>query len=71
MEKISNNINRMANVMRQFADELDHIANELDETGDITYTSEAAQAVVNCLINLKIHLLVSQPIRELGKKEKK
>ena len=62
-----NNIRRMANVMHQYAEELDRVAVNIERTGDITYAAEAATTVVNCLINLRIDLLVSQPIRELKK----
>ena len=61
----------MSNNMEDYAKELRRIANDMNESGDITYAAEALQAIVNCSSNMRMDLLVSRPIREFQKIIKK
>ena len=61
----------MSNNMENYAKELRRIANDMNESGDITYAAEALQAIVNCSSNMRMDLLVSRPIREFQKIIKK
>lgn len=57
-------IEKMANLMRKFASELDGISAKMRISHDIGFASEAITAVVNCIQNLRLDLLVTRPIRE-------
>ena len=56
-------IRKMAKTFRQEADELDSIANQMEDSGDITYAGEALNVYRNLGANVRIDLLLSRPIR--------
>jgi hypothetical protein len=56
-------IKKMSQTMRQYADDLDRIADRVLETKDLTYSSEALNAISNCMGNLRIDLLATRPMR--------
>lgn len=60
-------ITDIANTMRVFANNLDRVATSMVERGDLTYAAEAMQEVKNCYANLRTDLLITLPLRELGK----
>lgn len=54
--------------LRAKADEMDEIANSMDTTKDLTYASEAINAISNLIFNCRLDLLVTRPIREYKRK---
>lgn len=60
-------IYEMAETMRQYAAELETIANKMDRSVDLEYASDALQAIKNMNANLRTDLLVTRPIREYQK----
>ncbi len=60
-------IHNMADTMRYFALELDKIADRMVEAGDLSYGGEALGCVSNCMLNLRLDLLVTRPVREYEK----
>lgn len=57
-------IHDMAETFKRYGKEMEKIAERMIETGDITYASQAATAVSNCMQNLRIDLIVTRPLRE-------
>jgi hypothetical protein len=60
-----------ADYLRSIESKLRHTADRMRETKDITYASEAANAIANILPNMRIDLLVTRPIRALSARERK
>jgi hypothetical protein len=48
--------------------ELDSIADKMRQTKDLSYASEAQNAVISFIVNARLDLLVTRPIRELMRK---
>ena len=63
IETTTQTVTDMANTMRQFAEELDRIAERMNESRDISHAGEAANCVTNCFLNLRLDLLVVRPMR--------
>lgn len=58
-------------IILQAADRLEETAKELrlqskrlEESGDFSYTAEVANKIVNMILNLRLDLLITRPIRE-------
>lgn len=60
-------IDRMVVVLQDAAVDLQRIAERMRAKKDLSYTSDAANTVMNIPHNLRVDLLVSRPIRELSK----
>ncbi len=58
-------IQAIAKTFRHYANELDHIARQMKEKNDISYTSEALQAIQNYMGNLRLDLLFTRPFHEM------
>lgn len=54
--------------LRATADNMDEIANAMDNAKDLTYASEAVNAITNLLFSCRLDLLVTRPIRAYQKK---
>lgn len=60
----------MAKTLNHCALEMKRIADKMVEYEDITYASQAATAVSNCVSNLRLDLLVTRPLREFLREKK-
>ena len=60
-------INSIAKRFRDYANNLDRIAQKMRDRKDLEYASEAMQEVKNCFANLRTDLLVTRPMREYEK----
>lgn len=68
VEPTAQAIDEMADVMEAKANELRALARGMRTNNDLTYAAEAAAVVKNTMGNLRIDLLVTRPLRELGVK---
>jgi len=64
-------IGEMSSVLFRYSEELRQIRKKLLESNDLTYAAQAVTAVVNCMLNCRLDLLVTRPIRSLRKQEGK
>lgn len=62
-------IEKMANLMRENAIDLERIAAKMRDRQDISYAAEAINIVTNSMNNLRLDLLITRPLREF-KREK-
>lgn len=63
-------IREMANTLLRYSQEMEAIAIKMVERNDITYASQAASAISNCMQNLRLDLIVTRPIREFMRESK-
>lgn len=68
VEPTAQAIDEMADVLESKAKELRILAGSMRAKNDLTYAAEAANVVRNTMGNLRIDLLVTRPLRELGAK---
>lgn len=61
-------IESMADELRARAAELRGVAIRMRETNDLSYAAEALNIIVNSTSALRLDLLVTRPLRELGVK---
>jgi hypothetical protein len=61
-------IRLMSRRLSDAAKELDKISEKIIETNDLTYASEAMQTISNSILNLRLDLLVTRPLREAMKR---
>ena len=61
-------IHSMSKRLREAADDLDRTAKSMTEKNDLTYASEAMQSVSNSIMNLRLDLLITRPLREFMRK---
>jgi hypothetical protein len=61
----------MAGRMRDYADNMERVAQKMEEREDLTYASEAIGVIQNLFLNLRIDLLVTRPMREYERKQNK
>ena len=59
-------IREMAEVYRSRAEELDELAEDLVAREDFSYAAAALMLVSSTSFNLRLDLLVTRPLRELG-----
>lgn len=58
-------IREAAEVMRRAADQLDHCAQKVVETGDLSRAAEAVETITKATMQARLDLLVTRPIRAL------
>ena len=58
-------INQTAARMEEYAAEIRRIGLKISETGDLERTADVVNAVTNCIMNLRLDLLVTRPLREM------
>ena len=71
MQIIVEHIRDMARIMKGYAFSLERLADKMEKEQDITYSSEALNAVSNCVMNLRMDLLSSRTIRVLQREKEK
>jgi len=59
-------IRNSASILRDYAKELDSIADLMAKNEDFSYAGEALQAISNCFSSLRIDLLATRPVRALN-----
>ena len=62
-------VSSIVRVLRDYADEIEHLGNRMLEEKDFGYVSEVLQSVTNMNGNLRLDLLVTRPLREFKKGE--
>lgn len=60
-------INDIAYALEKYASDVRRVAQRVEETGELGLASEAINAVTNCIMNLRLDLLVTRPCREYEK----
>ena len=64
----ADHIDNMVKIMEYSGDQLKRVALKMRETGDLSYSAEAINIVANTVTNLRLDLLISRPLRDLGEK---
>lgn len=62
-------IDNMADNLIRYAADLKRLALRMRENKDLTYTSEAINTITNCILNLRLDLLITRPLREYQRKD--
>jgi len=60
-------IRKMAKQLEYSTIAINRIADKLAASGDLSYAAEAIQEVVNLIMDLRLDLLITRPIREYEK----
>jgi hypothetical protein len=50
--------------MRQYANELERLAKNMEDGNDLSLASEALSIISNCFSNIRLDLFVTRPLRE-------
>lgn len=58
-------INQTAARMEEYAADIRRIGLKISETGDLERTADVVNAVTNCIMNLRLDLLITRPLREM------
>ena len=58
-------IEDMAYRLREYADKLMATARSMRDKQELEYAADAANHVANCIMNLRLDVLIARPIREL------
>lgn len=66
VEKIS----EMAKTIRHYADEIENHGKVMQRTGDLTYAAEVVNAFTAMIVNSRLDLMVTRPLRETMKETK-
>lgn len=67
VEPTAETIDRAAQELRYYANQLEHLSKSLRKTKDFGYAAEATSLLCGMLINLRLDLLVTRPLRETMK----
>ena len=62
-------IDAMAVTLVNAAKDLQQLASKMRANNDLMYASEAVQVVTNIMNALRLDLLVTRPLREMGRRE--
>jgi hypothetical protein len=65
IEPTADQVSKMARILRERANELEHLATRMRETKSFDYASEAMNVIVNTIPELRLDLLVARPVRVL------
>lgn len=57
-------IDNMAITFFDYSEELKRISKKMRERNDLSYSQEAINSISNCILNLRMDLLVARPLRE-------
>lgn len=54
----------ISSTLRKYADEIDRIADRMEQDNDLSCASSVLNAISNCFGNLRLDLLAVRPLRE-------
>ena len=63
-------IKEMAEIIRKYADEIENHGKVMQRTGDLTYAAEVVNAFTAMIVNSRLDLMVTRPLRETMKETK-
>ena len=64
-------IRKMSDILQMAAKSVDIIANQMEESGDISYAGAAINVATNLIMQLRLDLLIVRPIRAFQAADKK
>ena len=67
VEPTAMKIDDIAITLRKYSTDCERIAKKMRETKDLSYAGEILNLVFNLLMNLRLDLMVTRPIRSLEK----